>query len=298
MVAIQCKHSHTDGFLASLFSRWRRQTAPFHFALLRRNGADCLARGGLSPAFAGFSMHFAHGFAVSPNSEASSKRQGDGQRFQKKAMKTTNQNEASATANVRPSSVSNTRAWKQPEFVRHCTNRRLSTEAVLNYLRTRLPRQYELAEVVGKRVWLDVSPSRKPNLAALLWAFIGTNGVVSGSIHAAASTRSAVIPPPPAPNIAPIFQPTFYPLESVNAHNIYVYTRSQAVASLNRLRGADHVSASKAWLLYGCFIRIVLDGNARDSKSTEAQELKFLNRIKSLILLTKTHFSPCGKKWW
>ena len=40
----------------------------------------------------------------------------------------------------------------------------------MNYLRTRLPQQYDLAEVVGKWVWLDVSPTRKPNLAALLWA--------------------------------------------------------------------------------------------------------------------------------
>jgi hypothetical protein len=107
--------------------------------------------------------------AVSPSSEASSKRQGDGQRFQKKAMKTTNQNEASAPANVRPSSVSKT-SKAQPDFVRHCTNRRLSTDSVLNYLRTRLPRQYEVAEVVGKWVWLDVSPARKPGLASLLWA--------------------------------------------------------------------------------------------------------------------------------
>jgi len=84
-------------------------------------------------------------------------------------MKTTNSKiEASAPANVRPSSVSKT-GNAQPDFVRHCTNRKLSTEAVLNYLRTRLPSQYELAEVVGKWVWLDVSPSRKPNLAALLW---------------------------------------------------------------------------------------------------------------------------------
>src|ERR1017187_371107 len=115
-------------------------------------------------------MHFRARLAVSPSSEASSKRQGDGQRFQKKAMKTTNQIEASAPANVRPSSVSKTSKTEQAEFVRHCSNRRLTTEAVLNYLRTRLPRQYELAEVVGKWVWLDVSPSRKPNLAALLWA--------------------------------------------------------------------------------------------------------------------------------
>jgi hypothetical protein len=46
----------------------------------------------------------------------------------------------------------------------------LSTEAVLNYLRARLPKQYELAEVVGKWVWLDVSPARQPMLAKLLWA--------------------------------------------------------------------------------------------------------------------------------
>src|ERR1039457_752770 len=96
--------------------------------------------------------------AVSPICEASSKRQGDGQRFQKKAMKTTNQIDASAPANVRPSSVS-----------KHQANRSLSTETVLNFLRTRLPRQYEVAEVVGKWVWLDVSPARKPGLASLLW---------------------------------------------------------------------------------------------------------------------------------
>jgi hypothetical protein len=57
-----------------------------------------------------------------------------------------------------------------PDFVRHCTNRRLPAETVLNYLRTRLPRQYEVAEVVGKWVWLDVSPARKPGLASVLWA--------------------------------------------------------------------------------------------------------------------------------
>jgi hypothetical protein len=86
--------------------------------------------------------------------------------FKKKLMNTTNHNEASAPANVRPSSVSKT----QDEFIRHCANRRLSTESVLNYLRTRLPRQYEVAEVVGKWVSLGVSPARKPNLASLLWA--------------------------------------------------------------------------------------------------------------------------------
>ena len=98
--------------------------------------------------------------AVSPICEASSKRQGDGQRFQKKAMKTTNQKiGASAPANGRPSSVS-----------KHQMNRGLSTEAVLNCLRTELPNQYELAEVVGKWIWLEVSPARKPMLAKVLWS--------------------------------------------------------------------------------------------------------------------------------
>jgi hypothetical protein len=83
-------------------------------------------------------------------------------------MKTTNQKiEASAPANVRPSSVSKT--GKQTALVKHCANRQLSTEAVLNYLRQRLPNHYELAEVVGKWVWLDVSPTGKPALAKLLW---------------------------------------------------------------------------------------------------------------------------------
>ena len=105
---------------------------------------------------------------VSPICEASSQRQGDGQRFQKKAMTTTKQIEASAPANVRPSKSVSKTGKAQADFVRHCANRRLSTETILNYLRTRLPKHYELAEVVGKWVWLDVSPSRKPNLASLL----------------------------------------------------------------------------------------------------------------------------------
>jgi len=102
-------------------------------------------------------MRFRARLAVSPTCEASSKRQGDGQRFQKKAMKTTTQKiEASAPVNVRPSSVSKTHGTaKQQGFIQHCANRGLSTESVLNYLRTKLPQQYELAEVVGNWVWLD-----------------------------------------------------------------------------------------------------------------------------------------------
>ena len=113
-------------------------------------------------------MRFRARLTVSPICEASSKRQGDGQRFQKKAMKTTNQNiEASAPANGRPSESKVSQA--QQDFVTHCSNRNLATETVLNYLRTKLPNQYGLAEVVGKWVWLDVSPARKPVLAKVLW---------------------------------------------------------------------------------------------------------------------------------
>ena len=56
---------------------------------------------------------------------------------------------------------------QKPAIERHCANRTLSTETVLNYLRTRLPKQYELAEVVGKWIWLE-SPA-KGGIAAMLW---------------------------------------------------------------------------------------------------------------------------------
>ena len=38
---------------------------------------------------------------------------------------------------------------------------------ILDYLRTRLPKQYEVAEVVGKWIWLE-SPA-KGAIAATLW---------------------------------------------------------------------------------------------------------------------------------
>ncbi len=86
-----------------------------------------------------------------PFCEASSKRQGDGQRFQKKAMKTTNfPNEATAPASVRQSSVS-----KTPACAARNANSELSTQTVLDFLKSALPHQYELAEVGGQWVWLD-----------------------------------------------------------------------------------------------------------------------------------------------
>jgi len=117
-------------------------------------------------AFAGFSMRSRARLAVSPTSEASSKQQGDGQRFQKKAMKTTKKkNEASAPANVRPSSVSKTSAAGETasgktsrlpiDFDLRFQNRALNTENLLALLRRETPSFFEVAEVVGKWVWIQ-----------------------------------------------------------------------------------------------------------------------------------------------
>jgi hypothetical protein len=66
--------------------------------------------------------------------------------------------------NVRPSSVSKTRA-----FAAHTANRELATQTVLALLKAQLPAQYELAEIVGRWIWLDF-PARAHRAAAnALW---------------------------------------------------------------------------------------------------------------------------------
>jgi hypothetical protein len=84
--------------------------------------------------------------------------------IKKKLMKNNLSVEAAAPANAGQLS-----SKQENAFVRHCANRGLATEKVLNYLRTQLPGQYELAEVVGRWVWLEVSPARQPGLAKVLW---------------------------------------------------------------------------------------------------------------------------------
>jgi hypothetical protein len=107
--------------------------------------------------------------AVSPECEASSKQQGDGQRFQKKAMKKPNKKiEASAPASVRPTSVSktvkagaNTKSQLPPiDFDQRRQNRALPTPKVLDLLIAKLPDVYRIAEVVGK--WVFVKFSEAP----------------------------------------------------------------------------------------------------------------------------------------
>jgi len=80
-------------------------------------------------------------------------------------MTTTNlKNEAAAPASVRPASVSKTRA-----FAAHNANRELPAQSVLALLKAQLPKQYELAEIVGHWVWLEF-PARSHRAAAnTLW---------------------------------------------------------------------------------------------------------------------------------
>jgi hypothetical protein len=86
--------------------------------------------------------------------------------------------EAAAPANADQLSLNRT----ERVSIRHNANRELPTQTVLEFLRAQLPQQYELAEVVGKWVWLDVSPARKLALAKMLWASTGISGAVSGGI--------------------------------------------------------------------------------------------------------------------
>jgi hypothetical protein len=66
-------------------------------------------------------------------------------------MKNNISGEAAAPANAdQQSSIRTERV-----SIKHNANRELSTQAVLELLKTQLPRQYELAEVVGKWIWLD-----------------------------------------------------------------------------------------------------------------------------------------------
>jgi len=45
----------------------------------------------------------------------------------------------------------------------------LPTQNVLDFLRTRLPQQYELAEIVGKWIWLAFPATSNRAVASTLW---------------------------------------------------------------------------------------------------------------------------------
>lgn len=52
---------------------------------------------------------------------------------------------------------------------KHNANRELPTQKVLELLKAQLPRQYELAEVVGKWIWLEFPAASHRAAANTLW---------------------------------------------------------------------------------------------------------------------------------
>ena len=82
-------------------------------------------------------------------------------------MKNIPQFEAAAPANaVQQSSIG---AESHRAFVKHNANRELRTQTVLDLLKAQLPRQYELAEIVGKWVWIDFPAASHRAAANTLW---------------------------------------------------------------------------------------------------------------------------------
>lgn len=71
--------------------------------------------------------------------------------IKKKLMKNKLQIEAATPANADQLSSNRT----ERVFFKHNANRELPTQTVLALLKRELPHQYELAEIVGKWVWLD-----------------------------------------------------------------------------------------------------------------------------------------------
>jgi hypothetical protein len=85
--------------------------------------------------------------------------------IKKKLMKNKLSVEAAAPANA--DQLSSNRAERVS--VRHNANRELPTQKVLALLRAQLPRQYELAEIVGKWVWIDFPAATHRAAANTLW---------------------------------------------------------------------------------------------------------------------------------
>jgi hypothetical protein len=55
------------------------------------------------------------------------------------------------------------------DSLHHNSSRELPTQKVLDLLKAQLPRQYELAEIVGKWIWLDFPAASHRAAAKTLW---------------------------------------------------------------------------------------------------------------------------------
>jgi hypothetical protein len=84
--------------------------------------------------------------------------------IKKKLMKNNLSGEAAAPANA--DQLSSNRAER---VTKYNYNRELPTQKVLDFLRTQLPQQYELAEVVGKWIWLEFPKASHRAAANTLW---------------------------------------------------------------------------------------------------------------------------------
>ena len=58
---------------------------------------------------------------------------------------------------------------QQRSYAEHNANRELPTQRVLEFLKSKLPQQYELAEIVGQWVWLDFPKASHRAAANTLW---------------------------------------------------------------------------------------------------------------------------------
>jgi hypothetical protein len=107
---------------------------------------------------------------------------------QKKAMKTTSSKSKSApglrvqssnhqsptTDSVAPAPVQTPAATPERpriDFARRRANRELPTDQLLSLLRTKAPRFFELAEVVGRWVWIQFPDRQPPTITAQLAEF-------------------------------------------------------------------------------------------------------------------------------
>src|ERR1017187_3294964 len=88
--------------------------------------------------------------------------------IKKKLMKNNLSGEAAAPANA--GQLSSSRA--QRVAIKYNVNRELPTQRVLDLLKAQLPRQYELAEIVGKWIWLEF-PAASHRAAANTLARLG-----------------------------------------------------------------------------------------------------------------------------
>src|ERR1035437_1753761 len=88
--------------------------------------------------------------------------------IKKKLMKNKIKVEAAAPANADQLSSNRTDSRAKIDFIRRNANRNLNTEKLLALLRRETPKFFELAEVVGKWVWIQFDRKQPVTVTAVL----------------------------------------------------------------------------------------------------------------------------------